>query len=72
MVPIVLIATLLIAAALAWAEVTRPLDDDPPGVFGRGWPGFMAILGAGLSLTGAMVVAAQWIPVFYLNPCIRT
>jgi hypothetical protein len=36
----------------------------------RGRRGFMAMLGVGLSALGIIAIVAQWLPLFYLDPCV--
>jgi hypothetical protein len=71
-VPIALIALCVVAGVVAWRARTRPIDasaehsaDDD-----RGRRGFMAMVGVGLSAFGVLVLLAQWLPVWYLSPCV--
>ena len=70
-VPFALIALCLGAALVGWRARTEPLDasDEHRTDADRSRRGFMALLGMGLSVGGALVVLAMWIPVWYLSPC---
>ena len=71
LVPLALIALCVISALIAWRARTEPLDasDEHQTDADRSRRGFMALLGMGLSVGGALVVLAMWSPVWYLNPC---
>lgn len=72
-VPAVLILLCLSASLVAWRQRTTRLttvaevtaeDHDRRG--------FMVLIGIGLGVLSALTIAAQWMPVFYMGPCIRT
>ncbi len=71
-VPITLIILCAIAALVGWRARTTPLDasDEHMRDADRSRRGFMALVAVGLSVFGILVILAQWIPVFYLNPCL--
>lgn len=69
-VPLALIILTLVAAFVAWQHRTRPLDSvHDATVEGHSRPGFMALVGVGLSLLSAMAIFAQWMPLWYMNSC---
>lgn len=77
-IPVVGLAAALAAALVAWSAWRRArtgvrLEDWDPEE-GDPWARirFMAALGIIASLFSAMAVVAMWLPVFYLNPCVRT
>ncbi len=73
-VSLVLLAVTLGAAWIAWSALHRQGSNaeqsDAGDLVGRGH--FMAQVGVGLSLLSALVVIAEWIPVFILHPCFVT
>ena len=71
-VPAALIVLCVIAGLVAWRARTEPLDaSDEHAVYaGLSRRGFMALVGVGLSVMGILVIFAQWMPTWYLSPCI--
>jgi hypothetical protein len=70
-VPLVLLLGCAAAAFGAWTARPRAdnaTDDSVPDG-GPGHIGFMVSVALGLSLLGAAVIVAQWIPVLYFSPC---
>ena len=51
---------------------TTPEDADPEGADALARARFMAAVGIAASAFSALIVIAMWIPVFFLNPCVRT
>jgi len=72
LVPLLTLIIALAAGALAWRNWKRA---------GREWPGsgagviprsrFLAMLGMMLSAFFALLILAQWVPIFILAPCTR-
>jgi hypothetical protein len=71
LVPIILIALCVVAGLVAWNGRTEPVDASDEHAVDADWSrrGFMSLLGVGLSVMGILVIIAEWIPVWYLNPC---
>lgn len=71
-VALVALLVTLAAALLSWRNWWRAgggFEDGGAGVLPRSR--FMALVGLMLGLLSALVVVAQWIPVFLYNPCDR-
>jgi hypothetical protein len=70
-VPIALVLLCALAGLVAWRARPEPIDasDNHNTDADRSRRGFMVMVGLGLSALGIIVIIAQWIPVFYLNPC---
>ena len=73
-VPLSLIVLCAVAALVAWRARATPIDvtEEQTVDADRSRRGFMALVALGLSLLGALVILSQWIPVFYLSPCLIT
>ena len=73
-VPLSLIVLCAAAALVAWKARTTPTDASEEHIADadRSRRGFMALLALGLNLLGVVVILSQWIPVFYLSPCLIT
>ena len=62
-----------IATAFAWRQFTR-LRHEEPGARGdqwAAWPRFMAVLGLMVGLMFCLLIVAQAIPGFLINPCVE-
>jgi hypothetical protein len=70
-VPIGLVLLCVVAGLVAWRARPEPIDasDEHSADADLSRRGFMVMVGLGLSAFGIIVIIAQWIPVFYLNPC---
>ncbi len=72
-VPIALIALSLASSLIAWRHRTRPLDTFANiAAEDEDRRGFMSLVGIGIGIFSALVILAQWIPVFYMSACAHT
>jgi hypothetical protein len=70
-VPIALVLLCAVAGLVAWRARPESINasDERDDDVDESWRAFMVMVGLGLSALGIIVIIAQWIPVFYLNPC---
>jgi hypothetical protein len=62
-----------VATLLAWREFRR-LRDEEPGARGdqwAAWPRFMAVLGLMTGTLFCLLIVAQALPSFFINPCVE-
>lgn len=73
LVPLTLFLITAAAGVVAWRHRTMPLKL-PQDVTAEDHtrPGFVAVMGVGLSVLLCLSLIAQWLPVLYLGPSIRT
>jgi hypothetical protein len=71
LIPLSLIVLCVIAGLVSWRGRTSPIDvdDEHYADADRSRRGFMSMVGLGLSVFGVLAILAQWIPVWYISPC---